>query len=574
MSTEEKSLRIIEFSGKKSDWKVWSRKFTARGNRKGYKSILEGKDTIPTLTQYESALAKDTPTPIDKGYIKKWRLNELAYEDLLLSINGQTKMGKVAFNLVDNCTTDEQPDGNCKLAWERLVHKFAPKTAPSYISLKKSFANSKLELADSNPDEWITDLESMRSEMNKVKITGKTDMSEVDLIIHILANLPEEYEVAVSSLEAKLKDSSSPLDIEEVREELNSRYDRITKHADADLEEKAFAAFKKQYKGGHESGYAECPAESGDSNGNNSNGSGRGPCFYCGKLGHIKADCEKRKADLEAKERAALAMGVAADSEDESYYDELGFNACSVAGKQVCFKGEVSHIQCGKARDMHATDKATAFYAMKSAEEADTSKTMLGRSSKSDKLYQESGNALGSSDTVVKRIKDDSSYHVSGIAQKESGDALVSYDTTVKRINNNKVGGDAQVKSMLKYRDSNVSLDDDDHDNDMVDVVDIKSKEVGSIGEDTEEVCGSGIGGDSSCKDRSLEKICKLEGLRCVETKFDTHDVSICKRYVEWLQENENPLCKKQIDDSKLKYVLKNTYQEGKRSNKLVKAGE
>ena len=50
--------------------------------------------------------------------------------------------------------------------------------------------------------------------------------------------------------------------------------------------------------------------------------------------------------------------------------------------------------------------------------------------------------------------------------------------------------------------------------------------------------------------------------------------MSICKRYVEWLQENENPLCKKQIDDSKLKYVLKNTYQEGKRSNKLAKAGE
>lgn len=78
MSTEEKSLRIIEFSGKKSDWKVWSRKFTARGNRKGYKSIFEGKDTIPTLTQYENAaLAKDTPTPIDKGYImrKRWYRN-------------------------------------------------------------------------------------------------------------------------------------------------------------------------------------------------------------------------------------------------------------------------------------------------------------------------------------------------------------------------------------------------------------------------------------------------------------------------------------------------------------------
>jgi hypothetical protein len=40
--------------------------------------------------------------------------------------------------------------------------------------------------------------------MNKVTIPGKTNMLEVDLIIHILSNLPEEYEVAVSESEEKL----------------------------------------------------------------------------------------------------------------------------------------------------------------------------------------------------------------------------------------------------------------------------------------------------------------------------------------------------------------------------------
>lgn len=93
-----------------------------------------------------------------------WKLNEVAFEEILLSINGQTKPGRIAFSLVDNCVSDDQPEGNCKVAWERLVHKYSPKTAPSYIQLKKNFANSKLLSVGANPEEWITDLESMRSE--------------------------------------------------------------------------------------------------------------------------------------------------------------------------------------------------------------------------------------------------------------------------------------------------------------------------------------------------------------------------------------------------------------------------
>ena len=219
MSSEEKSLRIIVFKAKKAHWRVWSKKFQARGNRKGYKGLLTGKTKIPTIAQYEAASGKENPTKEDKECIRLWELNELAYEDLLLSIDGETKAGKVAFNLVDNCVTDDQPEGNCKLAWERLVQKYAPKTAPSYVQLKKDFANSKLDVED-DPDEWITDLERLKTEMNKVKIAGKTDMSEVDLILHTISNLPEEYEVTVSSLEDKLKDSSKPLDLEVVREEI------------------------------------------------------------------------------------------------------------------------------------------------------------------------------------------------------------------------------------------------------------------------------------------------------------------------------------------------------------------
>ena len=64
------------------------------------------------------------------------------------------------------------------------------------------------------------------------------------------------------------------------------------------------------------------------------------------------------------------------ESSDEDSIDDLGFNACGVAGNRIRFKGE-SHIQCGEASDMHATGKTTAFYAMRSAEEADNSKSCM-----------------------------------------------------------------------------------------------------------------------------------------------------------------------------------------------------
>ncbi len=70
---------------------------------------------------------------------------------------------------------------------------------------------------------------------------------DVDVIIHILSNVPEEYEVQVNELEEKLQNASKPLEIEEVRTKLNARYVRIQKNEDTRHEDTALAAFHKQY---------------------------------------------------------------------------------------------------------------------------------------------------------------------------------------------------------------------------------------------------------------------------------------------------------------------------------------
>mmetsp|Transcript_11032 Transcript_11032/g.16141 ORF Transcript_11032/g.16141 Transcript_11032/m.16141 type:complete len:162 (+) Transcript_11032:416-901(+) len=158
-SLKQKSIKVIEFSGKEKDWKIWSRKFLAQANRKGYKNLLTGKEKIPSESAYDSAKGKKDSK--EKETRRLWKLNELAFEDILLSINGTTQADKIAFNLVDNCTTSEQLDGDSKMTWDRLVHKYSPKTAPSYIQLRREFANSKLLSSDADPDKWLTNLECL-----------------------------------------------------------------------------------------------------------------------------------------------------------------------------------------------------------------------------------------------------------------------------------------------------------------------------------------------------------------------------------------------------------------------------
>ena len=107
MSAKEKSIRIIEFSGKQSDWDVWSEKFLARAKCKGYKKLLLGSEKVPTQEQID--LAKSSSSSTDKKIIKLGELNKLAYEDIVLSINHMSSSGKVAFILIKNCKSEEFP---------------------------------------------------------------------------------------------------------------------------------------------------------------------------------------------------------------------------------------------------------------------------------------------------------------------------------------------------------------------------------------------------------------------------------------------------------------------------------
>ena len=173
---EDKPIRVISFSGKQSDWAVWETKFLAKANRRGFKKVLLGKEIPPSESEILDA-SKDS----DKEKVRMRKANENAYEELLLSIDGNQKTGKTAFNLVKLSKTSDLEEGDAGLAWSKLTTKYATKSASQLLNLKQKFANSKLS-KKYDPEDWITEPEDLRIKMEEQDYDG---MTTEDLHMHI-----------------------------------------------------------------------------------------------------------------------------------------------------------------------------------------------------------------------------------------------------------------------------------------------------------------------------------------------------------------------------------------------------
>ena len=280
-----KTIRVIRFDGARQDWEGWEESFLAKADSLGYKELLlckkneVGVDKVPTATEVEDveAKAKSNRDADDKKILALRDSNKLAYRDLILSINHKTKEGKVAFKIVKNTKSKDYPDGNSTEAWSHLVRKYSPKTTPSLLKYKREFENSKLK-AGTDPEEWIGDLEGICTEIEAIDASAA--ISEKDLMVKVINNLPEEYDVVVDGLENKLSLSGDEaLTVEKMRDKLNDRYQRILDHKEEDKgkgpveDDVALTSYAKRLRMG-----VKTPLS---------------PCKTCGSMYHKTRDCTR-----------------------------------------------------------------------------------------------------------------------------------------------------------------------------------------------------------------------------------------------------------------------------------------
>ena len=225
----DKTITKFTFSGKKVDWPVWSEKFLARTRRKEYKKILTGAEKAP-----DDTVAIDTTTTRGKEMKKLRELNDTAYEDLILFIDGSTDAGRVAFSIVRGAKTSSFKDGDALMAWTGLSNKYESKTAPSRLHLKNQFSSAKLQNAKDDPDVWLTKLEDICVKLAQV---GRT-MTDEDLLEQALNGLPSEYANVVTKLEDQIGDPTKPLTISKLRDELNLKFERLNGKRSIDSKDK------------------------------------------------------------------------------------------------------------------------------------------------------------------------------------------------------------------------------------------------------------------------------------------------------------------------------------------------
>ena len=257
-SSGETSIRVVIFSGKRDDWESWKEKFSVKAAIRGYEDILDGTETVPATHFTDGTkrnLTADEETIINN--------NKKGFGDLILSIDCTTAAGKVAFAMVKGTKTKENPQGNLRAAFLRLKTKYEPSTTPQLMQLTKDFHSKSLN-KNQDPDIFITELEALKVKMHELG----HEINDKSLILHVLNNLNENYEMEIKMLEHRmqlLNEANKEMTIEEFLTELNLRYERLKKHNDKPIDHAYYMGNKF-----------------------------KGKCHWCGKIGHKSVECKLR----------------------------------------------------------------------------------------------------------------------------------------------------------------------------------------------------------------------------------------------------------------------------------------
>ena len=157
----EKAIRIVAFSGKSKDYRMWAARFMAGAHVKKYhqclledfseKEIVKRKLMAEPKSEGESDVeAKRRIQEEIKAGISDDEIDMVvrAYADLMLACSEE-----ISFGIVFNAKSTIFPEGDAYLAWTRLKRKYEPSTNAQKIMLRREFRQSRLIGTIKSPDD-------------------------------------------------------------------------------------------------------------------------------------------------------------------------------------------------------------------------------------------------------------------------------------------------------------------------------------------------------------------------------------------------------------------------------------
>ena len=202
-----------------------------------------------------------------------------------------TKRERKAYVLITQMVADSQLQfiQDCKTgseAWEKLLGVYESKGRANRLVLKEEFEKLK-KVPTESMQAWFSRVEAAAQ---KLKDCGASCDSD-DVFLKILGGLPKQFDPLVMVLEALPDLSMDDMKARLVHEELR----RPT--AEAGAEDSALVSHHGN-SGGSAGGGRTSGAE-------HKKGAKKFKCYYCGKVGHKKSECWKRKKDLEKRQNGS-----------------------------------------------------------------------------------------------------------------------------------------------------------------------------------------------------------------------------------------------------------------------------
>jgi hypothetical protein len=184
------------------------------------------------------------------------------------------------------------------------------------MTIKREFSQCSLK-RERDPEDWIKQLLLMNTRLEGMGYK----MPEMEIIVHILNNLPREYESVVEQIEGDL-DIGLTVDLDKVKNKLRSKFGRIKSHVfknPSRVTEGALFAGQEGFKGncrkcgeyGHKA--AKCPKRREEFK-----------CNYCTFKGHTKEFCRRKKKDQEEGGHMEVLMAQAKIEEIPNIREEEG----------------------------------------------------------------------------------------------------------------------------------------------------------------------------------------------------------------------------------------------------------
>lgn len=265
---ESEKFKINKFSGKKSDYALWKDRFLAHCCMKDFDDVVLNDGLVP----------KDSETldPAEKLKIKYRKDNKMAYGYLVNLISDPASI-----NAVTGAKTEDLPRGCVRTAFLSLERLFDIRNEDVKQELQQKFNKSECISNDKNPDIWFSQLETWRL---RLKLDYKVDITELDLINHIIYNLKAPiYETTLLIIKREHQKAKTKTKVEDLKDEIRQVYTtyKTTSKTKGNSSEVSMVAAAKA---------PSTPKKSGTKF--------KGDCRLCGIKGHKAADCysnEKNK---------------------------------------------------------------------------------------------------------------------------------------------------------------------------------------------------------------------------------------------------------------------------------------